>query len=177
MIFMLEHFYANIETIILQFLNLYETLCSHTGITGMDNLQFNFPKPGLTTGGCAFPSLEECLMPLSSAALCQIKHKAHSHVFLQGLGADESLVLSAGVSAVRTASLELLLDSQIGSQTPGMEQQHSLGAASLNSGQLSNGTDPLQKGSRDSKHRKWAIVTHKRKERLLNLLRSATCWS
>lgn len=106
MVFMPEFLYANIETIILQFLNLYETRCSHTGITGMDNLQFNFPKLGLTTRGCAFPSLEECLMPLSSAALCQIKHKVHSHVFLWGLGADESLLLSAGVSAVRTASLE-----------------------------------------------------------------------
>lgn len=60
-------------------------------------------------------------MPLSSATLSQIKHKAHSRVFLRALGTDESLVLSAGVSAVRTASLELLLDSQIGSQTPGME--------------------------------------------------------
>lgn len=80
-------------------------------------------------------------------------------MFLQALGADESLVLSAGVSAVRTASLELLLDSQIGSQTAGMEQQHSLGAASLNSGQLCEGTDPLQKGNRDSKHWKWAVVT------------------
>lgn len=72
-------------------------------------------------------------MPLSSAALCQIKHKARSRVFLRGLGADECLLLSAAVSAGRTASLELLLDSQIGSQTPGMEQQHGLGAASLNS--------------------------------------------
>lgn len=125
-----ELLYANIETIILQFLNLYETPCSHTGITGMDNLHFNFPKAGLTSGGCAFPSLEECLMPLQC---CTVPDQTQGSlpVFLWGLGADESLLLSAGVSAVRTASLELLLDSQIDSQTPGMEEQHSLGAASL----------------------------------------------
>lgn len=113
-----ELLYANIETITLQFLNLYGTLGSHPGITGMDNLQLNFPKPGLTARGCisipggmSHATLQCCTVPDQT--------QGSFPCVSVGLGADESLLLSAGLSAVRTASLELLLDSQIGSQTRG----------------------------------------------------------
>lgn len=149
MTFMSELLYANIETIILQFLTLYESPCSHTGIAGMGNLQFSL------ICGCAFPSLEECLMPLWRAVLCQIQHKVHSRVFVWDW------------EQMNPCCCQLQREQPVWSCSwPARLAPRHRGWSSSTAWELllsslcsaAKGIDSLQTGKRSSRHCKWAIA-------------------